>query len=120
MVSDGRDNLSQLTGGQAVSEALKSGVVVFTIDPVLIGVVSKGDKMMTSIAEQTGGEFFDNVGRQEIPKVFASIQELISGMYYLRYLPPSTPNNELHKAEVKAAPKENLRLAYARKYFWNP
>ena len=120
VVSDGIDNRSQLTGGQAVSEALKAGAVIFTIDPVVIGVVSKGDKMMTSIAEQTGGESFDGVGWQEIPKVFASIQELIKGMYYLRYLPPSTPNDEFHKVEVKAAPKEKLRLAYARKYFWNP
>jgi len=71
---------SQLTSGEAVSEALKSGAVIFTIDPVLIGVVSKDDKIMKSIAEQTGGESFDGVGREEIPKVFASIQELINGM----------------------------------------
>jgi Ca-activated chloride channel family protein len=120
LVSDGDDNQSRRTRGDAVSEALKSGAVIFTVDTSLTGVVSKGDKNMEYLAEQTGGESFDGVGRREIPKAFASIRELINGMYYLSYLPPSTPTNSLHDVEVKPAPKEKLKLAYARKYFWNP
>jgi Ca-activated chloride channel family protein len=120
LVSDGDDNQSRTTRGEAVSEALKSGAVIFTIDTLQIGVVSKGDKIMADFAELTGGESFDGVGRQEIPKVFGSIQELINRIYYLRYVPPSTPNKALHEVEVKPAPTEKLKLSYARKYFWNP
>jgi VWFA-related protein len=120
LVSDGDDNQSHRTRGDAVSEALKSGAAIFTVDTSQTGVVSKGDKIMEYLAEQTGGESFDNVGRQEIPKVFASIRELINGMYYLSYLPPSTPNRALHEVVVKPAPREKLKLSHAKKYFWNP
>ncbi len=120
LVSDGDDNQSHTTRGEAVSEALKSGAVIFTIDTLQTGVVSKGDKIMEDFAELTGGESFDNIGRQEVPKVFTSIRELINRMYYLRYVPPSTPNKTIHEVEVKPAPTEKLKLSYARKYCWNP
>jgi Ca-activated chloride channel family protein len=120
VVSDGEDNQSRKTRGDAVSEALKSGTVIFTVDTSLTGIVSLGDRNLEYLAEQTGGESFDNVGRQEIPKAFARIRELINGMYYLRYVPPSNTTNSLHEVEVKPAPKEKIKLAYARKYFWNP
>ena len=120
LVSDGDDNQSHRTRSEAVSEALKSGAVIFTVDTSLTGVVSKGDKVLEYFSEQTGGESFDGVGRQEIPKVFTSIRELINGLYYLNYLPPNTPNNAFHEVQVRTASKEKLKLTYAKKYYWNP
>jgi len=118
LISDGDDNQSLRTRGEAVSEALKSGAVIFTIDTLQTGIVSKGDKTMAYFAELTGGESFDALGSDDIPRVFTKIRELINGMYYVRYLPPSTTNGPLHEVEVKPASKEKLKLSYARKYFW--
>ena len=55
-----------------------------------------------------------------MPKVFASIRELIDGMYYLSYVPPDASKGAVHEVEVKPAPKQKLELSYARKYIWNP
>jgi hypothetical protein len=55
-----------------------------------------------------------------MPRVFASIQELIDGMYYLSYVPPDASKGAVHEVVVKPAPKEKSQLSYARKYFWNP
>ena len=120
LISDGDDNQSHKTRGDALSEALKSGAVIFTVNPSLTGVYSNGDKIMAYLAEQTGGESFDGVGMQEIPRVFAKVRDLMNAMYYLSYPPPSTSKDVVHEVEVKPAPGKKLKLAYARKYFWSP
>jgi hypothetical protein len=54
-----------------------------------------------------------------MPKVFASIKEMIDGMYYLSYVPPDASKSAAHEVEVKPAPKEKFNVSYADKYFWN-
>jgi VWFA-related protein len=110
LISDGDDNQSRWTRGEAVSEAQKSGAVIFTIDTLVTGVVSKGDKIMADLAELTRGESFDNVPMQDIPKVFSNIRELLIAMYYLSYPPPTTPSKALHEVAVKPTPREKLNL----------
>jgi Ca-activated chloride channel homolog len=120
LISDGEDNLSHITRDDAVSEALKSGAVIFTIDTELSGMSYRGAKVMENFAKLTGGESFTQVESKGMPKVLASIKELIDGMYYISYLPPDAAKSAVHEVEVKTAQKEKLELMYARKYFWNP
>jgi len=120
LISDGEDNLSHITRDDAVSEALKSGAVIFTIDTDLSGMSYKGLKVMENFAKLTGGESFTEVGSKDIPKVFASIHELIDTMNYISYVPPDATKSAVHEVEVKPAQKEKFKLAYARKYFWSP
>jgi hypothetical protein len=54
-----------------------------------------------------------------MPKVFASIQTLIDGMYYLSYVPPEAAKTAVHEVEVKPTTKEKFKLSYAREYLWN-
>jgi Ca-activated chloride channel family protein len=121
LVSDGGDNRSRRTLGDAISEAQKAGAVIFSID-TLIRTRSQEDKdrILEYLAEQTGGEFFDGVAKEEIPTVFTSIKELIGRMYYVTYAPPSPPIRGFHEVVLKAAGSEKLQLSYARKYLWNP
>jgi len=81
---------------------------------------SRGKKIMGNWATLTGGESFKEISRKDMPKVFASIRELIDGMYYLSYVPPDASKGAVHEVEVKPAPKQKLELSYARKYLWNP
>jgi VWFA-related protein len=120
LISDGEDNLSHITREAAVSEALKSGAVIFTINTESSGMSSRGEKVMEYSAKLTGGESFSRLSRGDMPKVFASIQELIAGMYYLNYGPPDASKSAVHEVEVKPAPKEKFELSYARRYLWNP
>ena len=93
--------------------------MTFTINTVL-GIGSNGEKGMENWAKVTGGESFSRLSRQDIPKAFANIKELIDGMYYLSYVPPDASKSAVHEVEVKPAPKEKFQLSYARKYAWNP
>ncbi|SPE44719.1 conserved exported hypothetical protein [Candidatus Sulfotelmatobacter sp. SbA7] len=120
LISDGDDNLSHITRDEAVSEALKAGAVVFTINTQSSDMSSRGEKIMENWAKLTGGESFSRLSRGDMPKVFASIQELIAGMYYLSYVPPDASKSAVHEVEVKPAQKEKIDLTYAMKYFWNP
>jgi Ca-activated chloride channel family protein len=118
LISDGEDNLSHITRDDAVSEALKSGAVIFTIDTDFSGMLYRGLKILEYLATQTGGESFTQVGSKDMPKVLASVQQRIDGMYYLSYVPPDASKDAIHEVEVKPAAKEKFHLSYAREYFW--
>jgi VWFA-related protein len=120
LISDGEDNLSHITRDEAVSEALRAGAVIFTIDTDLSGKSYKGLKVMENFAKLTGGESFIQVDSKDMPKMLARIQELIDGMYYLSYVPPDAAKSAVHEVEVKPAQREKLELSYARRYPWNP
>lgn len=117
LISDGEDNLSYATRDEAVSEALRAGAAIFTINTTSYNGAYRGEKIMEYWAQLTGGESFSRLS--SMPKVFASIKEAIEGMYYLSYVPPDASKSAVHEVEVKAAPKEKLKLSYANKYFWN-
>lgn len=93
--------------------------MIFTVDTELSGMSSRGAKIMQNLAEVTGGEAFSQVGGKDVPKVFASLKDMMDGLYYLRYLPPDASKSAVHEIEVKRAPKEKFKLSYARKYLWN-
>jgi len=120
LITDGEDNLSYATRDEAVSEALRAGAVIFTINTTSYNGTYKGEKIMEYWAKLTGGESFSGLSRQDMPKVFASIKEVIEDMYYLSYVPPDALKGAVHEVEVKPARKEKFELSYARKYPWNP
>jgi Ca-activated chloride channel family protein len=119
LISDGEDNLSHITRDEAASEALRAGAVIFTIDTELSGLSYRGVRMMQSLAEVTGGRSFSEVSGKDVPKVFASIKDMMDGLYYLTYVPPDASKRAVHEIEVKRTPKEKFKLSYARKYLWN-
>src|SRR5206468_2718672 len=83
-------NLSHITRDDAASEALKSGVVMFTLSTRMSGNRVRGERILEYWARVTGGEFFTSLTRKEIPKVFARIKEMSDGMYYASYVPPAS------------------------------
>jgi len=117
VISDGDDNLSHITRDDAASEALKSGVVMFTLSTRMSGNRVRGERILEYWARVTGGEFFTSLTRKEIPKVFARIKEMSDGMYYASYVPPAS-NNRVHEIEVRPAPKGKLEVSYPRRYVW--
>lgn len=108
LISDGQDNQSHVTKEVAASEALRAGAVIFTIDTDLSGMSYAGSRTLERLAEMTGGESFNQVGRKEVSKVFASIQQMIEGMYYLTDVPPDASNGGVHEVDVRhTGPRRN-------------
>jgi VWFA-related protein len=121
LISDGEDNASHITRDAAVAEALKDGAVIFTINSSeSSSTPNRGNFTMEKLAKLTGGESFRGSSRKDVAKVFATIQELIEGMYYLMYVPPDAAKSSIHEVAIKRASKEKFELTYAGKYFWNP
>jgi VWFA-related protein len=121
LISDGDDNLSHITRDEAALEALRAGVVIFTINNTnLFGTSRQGENVMETFTKLTGGESFTELVGTDVPKAFESIQKMIDSMYFLSYVPPDASKDVVHEVEVKPAPKEKIQLSYAKKYFWNP
>ena len=119
LISDGDDNVSHITHGDAESAAIRAGAVIFVIDTDHSGFHT-GGIIMENWAKATGGQLFAPSGKKDIAKAFASIKEQLDSMYYLTYEPINPSKNSFREVEVKAAVQnEKLELSYARQYFWN-
>jgi len=119
VLSDGEDNASHVTLVQAESEALKYGVVIFTVgtQESPIHASRRANRALEQMADVTGGKSFTGLSRTDMPKVFAKIKELMDGMYYARYVPPD-PTNHVHEVDIKPSSKQKFEVAYPRKYAW--
>ena len=120
VLSDGEDNASHITLAQAESAALKYSVIIFTVgtqeSPIYAPRRSK--MALEQIADVTGGESFTGLSRTDMPKVFANVKELMSGMYYASYTPPDRPADHVHQVDIKPSSKQKFSVGYPRKYLW--
>ncbi len=121
VISDGEDNFSHMPRTLAESEALKSGVLIFSVSTQESPMREnpRGTKALERIAADTGGQSFTGLSRSDMPKVFAAMQQFIDGMYYASYVPPDS-TNVVHDVEVKPAAKEKFKVSYPEKYAWLP
>jgi Ca-activated chloride channel family protein len=65
--SDGEDNQSHLTHGEASLDALKSGAMMFTLTQEIHPDGARGDRNMRDWAMITGGRFFSSLSRKDAP-----------------------------------------------------
>ena len=117
LISDGDDNQSHITRAESLADVLHFGVVMFTISTQVIGHSGRGDRILERWATITGGRFFTDMTRKDVPKAFAQIKAITEGMYYASYVPPPSKDG-VHEIDVKPAPKEKLEVSYPEKYVW--
>jgi VWFA-related protein len=116
VISDGNDNASRITREEAMSQALKSGVVMFTLN-TSSGTSTRGEYVLQNWAKMTGGEYFSGISGKHAARAFATIGETMDGIYYATYVPPDSGDN-IHEIEIKPAQREKLQLSYPKKYLW--
>jgi hypothetical protein len=73
---------------------------------------------LEQLADVTGGESFTGLSQTDMPKVFANVKELMSGMYYASYTPPDHPADHVHEVDIKPSSKQKFSVGYPRKYLW--
>ncbi|MFY9560622.1 MAG: hypothetical protein WAQ52_10350 [Terriglobales bacterium] len=119
VISDGDDNLSDHTRDQAASLLIGGGVVMFAVST---GPRQKtrGEQILTWMANASGGSSFVSLTAADMPRVFATIRALMDGMYYLSYVPPEPLKKGVHEVEVRPAQGSKFEVSYPRKYLWNP
>jgi Ca-activated chloride channel homolog len=111
LVSDGGDTAKSTTYAQALEEALRSEVMIYSIIDVPIeasaGRDLGGEHALITLAEQTGGKSF-YVSAGGLNKAFAKVSDDLRTQYLLGYYPKNQePGRSFHRLLVtvpRAAP----------------
>jgi Ca-activated chloride channel homolog len=117
VVSDGDDTAQNTTYAQALEEALRNEVMIYTIIDVPIeasaGRDTGGEHALITLAEQTGGKYF-YVDEGGLDKAFAQVSDDLRTQYLIGYYPQNqVPGTDFHRLNVtipRAAPGDfNIR-----------
>jgi Ca-activated chloride channel homolog len=117
VVSDGDDTAKDKTYADALAEALRNEVMIYSIIDVPIeasaGRDIGGEHALITLAEQTGGKYF-YVDQGGLDKAFAQVSDDLRTQYLLGYYPHNqVPGTDFHRLNVtipRAAPGDfNIR-----------
>jgi Ca-activated chloride channel family protein len=109
IVSDGGDNNSKYSAGQIQSLVREADVQVYAMgvfEPLLFPSLSKeevsGPRLLSELAEQTGGRAFTASDPNDLPSVAARIGIELRNQYVLAYSPKNqAKDGKYRKVEVK-------------------
>ena len=104
LVSDGGDTVQNTTYSQAVEQALRAEVMIYSIIDVPVeasaGRDTGGEHAMITLAEQTGGKSF-YVDEGGLDKAFARVSDDLRTQYLLGYYPHNQePGRDFHRITV--------------------
>jgi Ca-activated chloride channel homolog len=117
VVSDGDDTAQNTTYSEALEEALRNEVMIYTIIDVPIeasaGRDTGGEHALITLAEQTGGKYF-YVDAGGLDKAFSQVSDDLRTQYLIGYYPQNqVPGTAFHRLNVtipRAAPGDfNIR-----------
>jgi Ca-activated chloride channel homolog len=107
LLSDGEDNQSRVTRDDAIEEAQRAEVIVYTISTNVSGTKSRGDKILEAIANATGGRAFFPFKIEEVSDAFSQIQEELRSQYAVSYKPADfTADGKYRSIDIEAVNKK--------------
>jgi VWFA-related protein len=107
LLSDGEDNQSRVTRDDAIEEAQRAEVIVYTISTNVSGTKSRGDKILEAIANATGGRAFFPFKIEEVSDAFSQIQEELRSQYAISYKPADfTADGKYRSIDIEAVNKK--------------
>jgi len=129
LVTDGGDTADTVTYAQALEQALRGEVMVYSIIDVPIeasaGRDTGGEHALITLAEQTGGKYFyaDAGGLNKLDKLdkaFAQVSEDLRTQYMIGYYPSKQPPGvDFHRIRVTVprASAESFDIRYRTGYY---
>ena len=126
LVSDGGDTAKSTTYAQALEEALRNEVMIYSIIDVPIeasaGRDLGGEHALITLAEQTGGKSF-YVSEGGLDKAFARVSDDLRTQYLLGYYPKNQePGRSFHRLQVtipRGAP-DSFNIRHKTGYYMEP
>ena len=123
LVTDGGDTADTVTYAQALEQALRGEVMVYSIIDVPIeasaGRDTGGEHALITLAEQTGGKYFYATAGG-LDKAFAQVSEDLRTQYLLGYYPakqaPGVTFHRIHVTVPRAA-SDAFELRYRTGYY---
>jgi len=120
ILSDGEDNQSRYTLGQALEMAQKADVVIYTISTNITRTPTDGDKVMRYLASETGGLTFFPFQAADLDQSFENIANELRHQYNIFYRPePLKADGLYHPVTVKVKTRKDL-VVRARKGYYAP
>ncbi len=93
LISDGDDNQSRVHPDEAIKMCQRSETIIYAISTNWTPSRGKGDKVLTDMAEATGGEVFFPPSVEEMSNSFKNIEEELRSQYALTYVPADFKSN---------------------------
>jgi Ca-activated chloride channel family protein len=126
LVTDGGDTANTVTYAQALEQALRGEVMVYSIIDVPIeasaGRDTGGEHALITLAEQTGGKYF-YASSGGLDKAFAQVSDDLRTQYLLGYYPAHQPPGlSFHRIRVTVprASDEAFQIRYRTGYYADP
>lgn len=118
LLSDGDDNQSHVSMGEAVEMAQRAETIVYTISTNVSGTKGPGDKVLERIADATGGRAFFPFQIRDVSNAFAEIQDELRSQYAVSYKPADfKADGHFRTIEIVALDRKNFRVRARRGYF---
>jgi VWFA-related protein len=120
VVSDGDDNSSDHTLGQALELSQKADVVVYTISTNISRTETEGDKVLRYLAAETGGLAFFPFKVEDLSQSFENIANELRHQYSIFYRPePLKTDGLYHTVTVRVKDRKGM-VVRARKGYYAP
>ena len=87
LISDGDDNQSHVYESEAIKECERAETIIYAISTNWTPTRGRGDKILTQLAEDTGGEVFFPPSVEDISTSFQNIETELRSQYALVYTP---------------------------------
>ena len=134
LISDGEDNLSTHTRAEAIEMAQRASVVIYTISTSTQWVtlddpskeksgnrkyhLTEGDKILQSLAEETGGRAFYPYHVDDLDQSFQDIGEELRNQYSIAYNPSNHAyDGRYHKIKIEMPDHKGYQARARRGYF---
>jgi Ca-activated chloride channel family protein len=134
LISDGDDNLSTHTRGEAIEMAQRTSVVIYTIststqwiqlsqtDPDKLASrkthLTEGDKILQDLADQTGGRAFFPYHVDDLDQSFQDIGDELRNQYSIAYMPTNyVLDGRYHRIRIEVPEHKGYQVRARRGYF---
>jgi Ca-activated chloride channel homolog len=87
LLSDGDDNQSRVHLDEAIKECQRAETIIYSISTNWTPSRGAGDKVMSELAEETGGQILFPPSVEEVSTAFKTIEEELRSQYALIYTP---------------------------------
>ena len=117
ILSDGEDNQSEHTRGQAIEMAERAEVLIYAISTDDSGLILRGDKVLDDLASATGGRAFFPYKMKDITHSFAAIEDELRSQYDVSYKPSDFDADGRYRSIEITALKKDLQVRARRGYY---
>ncbi|PYU20947.1 MAG: VWA domain-containing protein [Acidobacteria bacterium] len=136
VISDGDDNLSRHSRGEALEIAQRAGIVIYTISTSTNWIVTdqeagrgdlsnrkymkdEGDKVLQQFSDESGGRAFFPYHVDDLAQSFAYIGDELRSQYSLAYVPIRTGDGKFHRIRIEVNTK-GLQVRARKGYYAIP